>query len=203
MMQEFVHTWSPQLSCRWFESNVKPPTIKVNQDLNFFRIIFHTTQPAHVITLAAVLCVTSALYPSLSIEKSSQPANQQQPKSKIASFVYLTSFVVHFGAQIWMTFVSGLTFLQLKESLYVSEWIRAIKIFFLSGLSLYFALPRHAFAEVQRVLFPRYFTINACLSLTTLVIFVKRHSADTWDGEIAIQVRDFFGIYAYMSAMRW
>lgn len=60
--------------------------------------------------------------------------------------------------------------------------------FCLVGLSLYFALPRHAFAEVQRVLFPRYFTINACLSLTTLIIFVKRHPADTWDSEIAIQV---------------
>jgi hypothetical protein len=53
---------------------------------------------------------------------------------------------------------------------------------------LYFALPRHTFGEVQRVLFPRYFTINACLSLTTLLIFVKHHPAHTWDTEIAIQV---------------
>lgn len=56
------------------------------------------------------------------------------------------------------------------------------------GLSLYFALPRHTFGEVQRVLFPKYFTINTCLSLTTLLIFVKHHPIHTWDAEIAIQV---------------
>lgn len=57
-----------------------------------------------------------------------------------------------------------------------------------AGLSLYFALPRHTFGEVQRILFPRYFTINACLSLTTLLIFVKHHPIHTWNTEIAIQV---------------
>lgn len=57
-----------------------------------------------------------------------------------------------------------------------------------TGLSLYFALPRHTFNDVQRVLFPRYFTINACLSFITLVIFVKHHPFHTWDTEIATQV---------------
>lgn len=61
-------------------------------------------------------------------------------------------------------------------------------IYLLTGLSLYFALPRHTFGEVQRVLFPRYFTINACLSLITLLIFVKHHPIYTWDTELAIQV---------------
>ncbi|XP_043284915.1 uncharacterized protein [Venturia canescens] len=121
------------------------------------KILFSTTQPAHVITIVAVLCVTSALVPNT---ERNQIAGH--PHSHAAAFIYLASFVMHFGAQIWMTFVSG--------------------------LSLYFALPRHTFGEVQRVLFPRYFTINACLSLTTLLIFVKHHPAQTWDREITIQV---------------
>ncbi|KYN03630.1 PREDICTED: transmembrane protein 205 [Cyphomyrmex costatus] len=120
-----------------------------------FKILFYTTQPAHIIMIAAVLFVITVLFPI-----KGQSSNHSY--SRMMSFIYLTSFVVHFGAQIWMTFVSG--------------------------LSLYFALPRHAFGEVQRVLFPRYFTINACLSLITLLIFVKHHPTHTWDSEIAVQV---------------
>lgn len=127
------------------------------QQTKSYKIIFYTSQPAHVIMIAAVLCVASALLPT------SERINMAgQPHSRITSIIYLVSFVVHFGSQIWMTFVSG--------------------------LSLYFALPRHVFSEVQRVLFPRYFTINACLSLTTLLIFIKHHPTHTWDSEVAIQV---------------
>ncbi|XP_012267741.2 transmembrane protein 205 [Athalia rosae] len=122
-----------------------------------YKILFYTTQPAHVIMIAAVLCVTSALVPS-----TERTNGAGHPHSPTASFIYLTSFIMHLGAQIWMTFVSG--------------------------LSLYFALPRHTFGEVQRILFPRYFTMNACLSLVTLLIFVKHHPTNTWDLEIAIQV---------------
>ena len=127
------------------------------QQTKFFKILFYTTQPAHIIMIAAVLCVTSALVPT---KDRAQIAGH--PHSRITSFIYLASFVMHLGAQIWMTFVSG--------------------------LSLYFALPRHAFGEVQRILFPRYFTINACLSLITLLIFVKHHPTHTWDTEITTQV---------------
>lgn len=127
-----------------------------------FKFLFHTTQPTHVITIMAILFVASVLVPTK--ERASD-----HPYTRATSFIYLASFVIHFGAQIWMTFVSG--------------------------LSLYFALPRHAFGEVQRVLFPRYFTINACLSLTTLLIFVKHHPAYTWDAEIAIQVGAMSGAF--------
>ncbi|XP_029155625.1 transmembrane protein 205 isoform X2 [Nylanderia fulva] len=128
------------------------------------RILFHTTQPTHIITIVAILFVASVLVPTKEKAQASD-----HPYSRMASFIYLASFVIHFGAQIWMTFVSG--------------------------LSLYFALPRHAFGEVQRVLFPRYFTINACLSLTTLLIFVKHHPAYTWDAEIAVQVGAMSGAF--------
>lgn len=45
----------------------------------------------------------------------------------------------------------------------------------ISGLSLYFNLPRHIFGRCQQILFPRYFTLNSLLSLTALIIFVKAH----------------------------
>ncbi|XP_066582346.1 transmembrane protein 205 [Prorops nasuta] len=134
------------------------------QQTKFFKILFYTAQPAHVIMIAAVLCVTSALMPT-----TNKVHMAGHPHSRTTSFIYLASFVMHFGAQIWMTFVSG--------------------------LSLYFALPRHTFGEVQRVLFPRYFTINACLSLITLLIFIKHHPAYTWDSEIAIQVGGMSGAF--------
>ncbi|KAI4484256.1 hypothetical protein M0804_007712 [Polistes exclamans] len=132
------------------------------QRSQIFKIFFYTAQPAHVIMIAAILFVTSILVPS-------RDKIYVTNSSRIASFIYLTSFVMHFGAQVWMTFVSG--------------------------LSLYFALPRHTFGEVQRVLFPRYFTINACLSLITLLIFVKHHPIYTWDTELAIQVIGMSGAF--------
>ncbi|XP_058809698.1 transmembrane protein 205-like [Phymastichus coffea] len=135
------------------------------QESKVYKVLFCTTQPAHVITIAAALCVTSALLPN-SASSAASPAGQ---RSGLASFVYLASFVMHIGSQVWMTFVSG--------------------------LSLYFALPRHTFGEVQRVLFPRYFTLNACLSLTTLLIYVKHHPTASWDAEIATQVAGMGGAF--------
>ncbi|KAL2714688.1 transmembrane protein 205 [Vespula squamosa] len=132
------------------------------QRSQIFKILFYTAQPAHMIMIAAVLFVTSILVPS-------RDKIYVTNSSRITSFIYLASFVMHFGAQVWMTFVSG--------------------------LSLYFALPRHTFGEVQRVLFPRYFTINACLSLITLLIFVKHHPIYTWDTELAIQVVGMSGAF--------
>ncbi|KAI8035127.1 hypothetical protein M5D96_012072 [Drosophila gunungcola] len=41
------------------------------------------------------------------------------------------------------------------------------------GLSLYFSLPRHVFGQCQQILFPRYFALNAMLSLTMLVVYAK------------------------------
>lgn len=51
--------------------------------------------------IAAVLCVTSALVPT------TDRIHVSHPQSRIAAFIYLASFVMHLGAQIWMTFVSG------------------------------------------------------------------------------------------------
>ncbi|XP_034943387.1 transmembrane protein 205 [Chelonus insularis] len=132
---------------------------KINEKSMLYKVLFTTTQPGHVIMIVAVLSILSVVN-SASVNNKITPS--EKSNSQIMSFIYLTSFVVHFGSQIWMTFVSG--------------------------LSLYFALPRHVFNDVQRVLFPRYFTMNACLSFITLLIFVKHHPVYTWDTEIAVQV---------------
>lgn len=68
----------------------------------------------------------------------------------LTTIIYLASFAAHFGAQIWMTFVSG--------------------------LALYFSLPRHTFGMCQEVLFPKYFLINTLLSTVTLITFAKMHT---------------------------
>lgn len=146
--------------------------------------------------IAAVLFVTSVLVPT----KERMQVSLDYSYSRVSSFIYLASFVMHFGAQIWMTFVSGnrktVAFFFLIMNIILQSTFSVMYDPF-TGLSLYFALPRHTFGEVQRVLFPRYFTINACLSLITLLIFVKHHPTHTWDTEIAIQVRKCYLFYTF------
>ncbi|XP_044256677.1 transmembrane protein 205 [Tribolium madens] len=123
------------------------------QDSICYKILFHTTQPAHVITALAVIMVSLMLIPS---------ERKTSLESPLWSFVYMGAFSAHFGAQIWMTFISG--------------------------LSLYFALPRHTFGNIQKVLFPKYFLLNSILSLITLYVFLRAHNYHLKSTEIAVQV---------------
>jgi len=51
---------------------------------------------------------------------------------------------------------------------------------------------------VQRVLFPRYFALNAILSMGTLLGFAKQHPASAWDSLATIQVKiNFIPIYSF------
>ncbi|XP_014246741.1 transmembrane protein 205 [Cimex lectularius] len=77
-----------------------------------------------------------------------------KPYSTCTTVIYLLCFGLKMGAQFWMTFVSG--------------------------LSLYFSLSRHAFGDVQRVLFPRYFTFTCILSALNLIAFSMLHSHIQW-----------------------
>ncbi|XP_022176213.1 transmembrane protein 205-like [Myzus persicae] len=66
---------------------------------------------------------------------------------------------MHLGSQFWMTIVSG--------------------------LSLYFNLSRHAFGDVQIILFPKYFSINSVLSAITLIQFGKINvTRNLWDLQV-------------------
>ena len=103
------------------------------------RILTRTTQPAHLASMLIVLFISYNLFPD--------PKTETRSKSPMITFMYLASFATHFGAQIWMTFVSG--------------------------LALYFSLPRHTFGLCQEVLFPKYFLLNTLLSVVTVVTFTK------------------------------
>lgn len=127
------------------------------------RILFKTAQPAHLITLLAIVIIAFFMFPS---------EHKPHEPSKFFNFLHVMSFSMHFGAQIWMTFVSG--------------------------LSLYFALPRHNFGQVQKVLFPKYFLLNSILSLITLVIYLNHHNAELFKKEVLIQVTlSFIPMFIY------
>jgi Domain of unknown function (DUF4149) len=106
-----------------------------------------TTQPAHLASIIIVLVVSLNVWPSNQHDES----HRTKSKSPLISFIYLGSFAAHFGAQLWMTFVSG--------------------------LALYFSLPRHTFGMCQEVLFPKYFLINTVLSAMTIITFAKMHKS--------------------------
>lgn len=77
-------------------------------------------------------------------------AGHSKPSSsRSTTFLYLTSFATHFGTQLWMTFISGIV--------------------------LFFKLPRKIFGMVQRHLFPKYFLLNSILGFLTLWIFVMQN----------------------------
>ncbi|XP_064473669.1 transmembrane protein 205-like [Ornithodoros turicata] len=108
-------------------------------------VLVRLSQPVHVFTVLVVCYLSFLLFPR---QKTSGIIVQPQPSS-LANFIYVTSFATHFGAQFWMTFISGLV--------------------------LFFNLPRHVFGQVQRLLFPKYFCINAALGFVTLLLFVVHH----------------------------
>lgn len=57
----------------------------------------------------------------------------------------------------------------------------------IAGLSLYFSLPRHMFGQCQQILFPKYFAMNAVLSITMLILYVK-FFLNTWTLAKCIQL---------------
>lgn len=138
------------------------------QRSHYYSVLSQTTQPAHIVTFLSVALIAALLFPRQGAQDgNSQSQDNPHRVDEPSSWTYLTyvvSFAAHFGSQFWMTFVSG--------------------------LSLFFSLPRHHFAEVQKVLFPLYFGINAALSLLTLGTFVRMQhgSQHQWDAEVIVQV---------------
>ncbi|XP_028170597.1 uncharacterized protein LOC114360193 [Ostrinia furnacalis] len=61
--------------------------------------------------------------------------------------LYVGAVATHLGAQVWMTLVSGIV--------------------------LYFSLPRHEFGRVQTVLFPTYYAFNAGISMLALLSYFR------------------------------
>lgn len=122
-----------------------------------YKILTRTTQPSHAISMLFVSFILLVLWPNLVGQTSiagnaattptSTCPNAQTRANVLVSLAYFGSFAMHFGAQMWMTFVSG--------------------------LALYFNLPRHTFGRVQEILFPKYFSMGTALSVVTLLTFIK------------------------------
>ncbi|GFR07018.1 transmembrane protein [Trichonephila clavata] len=81
-------------------------------------------------------------------------AGDRKPSTSCSiTFIYLISFATHYGTQIWMTLISGIV--------------------------LFFNVPRKVFGLVQRHLFPKYFLLNSILGFLTLWIFVLQNPEST------------------------
>ncbi|KAF5278105.1 hypothetical protein FQR65_LT03621, partial [Abscondita terminalis] len=93
------------------------------------------------------------------------------------NLLYLGSVSAHFGTQLWMSFVSGLT--------------------------LYFTLPRRVFGKVQRALFPKYFLVNAVLSLISLSIFLKHNNGNLVVPQVRFQVKLVVRLYLTPPLLRF
>ncbi|KAH8409072.1 hypothetical protein KR009_006282 [Drosophila setifemur] len=147
------------------------------QGSRLYAILTRTTQPAHFIAVCILAFVMMTVGRDL-IDPTTTTATSTTETSEataattattratasgggLAALVYLGAFATHFGSQIWMTFVSG--------------------------LSLYFSLPRHVFGQCQQILFPRYFAFNAMLSLTMLVVYAK-YFLSGWTTSAGIQI---------------
>ncbi|XP_017004371.2 uncharacterized protein [Drosophila takahashii] len=141
------------------------------QASRLYTILTRTTQPAHLIAVCILAFVLMTVGRDLidptttATEETSATTAETSTRTAtggvLAALVFLGAFATHFGSQIWMTFVSG--------------------------LSLYFSLPRHVFGQCQQILFPRYFALNAMLSLTMLVVYAK-YFLSGWTTSAGIQM---------------
>ncbi|EDW08028.1 uncharacterized protein LOC6586289 [Drosophila mojavensis] len=156
------------------------------QGSRLYTILTRTTQPAHFIAICILSFVlltvgpdlttttttmhssplaTAATHATTPTTTQARNANDDMAapmgSSTLATLAYLGAFATHFGSQIWMTFVSG--------------------------LSLYFSLPRHTFGQCQQILFPKYFALNAMLSISMLIIYVK-YFLSGWTTAASVQI---------------
>ncbi|XP_072938791.1 transmembrane protein 205 [Epargyreus clarus] len=89
--------------------------------------------------------------------------------------LYVGAVATHLGAQIWMTLVSGIV--------------------------LYFSLPRHEFGRVQTVLFPVYYAFNSLVSLLALLAYFRTQCLTRFENTSWVQLALLlvvFSIEAYV-----
>lgn len=89
--------------------------------------------------------------------------------------LYVGAVATHLGAQIWMTLVSGIV--------------------------LYFSLPRHEFGRVQTVLFPVYYAFNSLVSLLAALAYFRTQCLTRFENTSWVQLALLlvvFSIEAYV-----
>ncbi|GAB1610629.1 transmembrane protein 205-like isoform X1 [Argonauta hians] len=80
----------------------------------------------------------------------------------VLNALHLGSFAINFGAQQWVSFIAGPVMIMV--------------------------LPRHKFGEVQSKLFPCYFALETITSTITLVTYILKHPAISWENNNKLQV---------------
>ncbi|XP_023941624.1 transmembrane protein 205 [Bicyclus anynana] len=89
--------------------------------------------------------------------------------------LYVGAVATHLGSQIWMTLISGIV--------------------------LYFSLPRHEFGRVQTVLFPVYYAFNSLVSLLAALAYLRTQCLTRFENTSWIQLALLlvvFSIEAYV-----
>ncbi|XP_028040472.1 transmembrane protein 205 [Bombyx mandarina] len=90
--------------------------------------------------------------------------------------LYVGAVATHLGAQIWMTLVSGIV--------------------------LYFSLPRHEFGRVQTILFPIYYAFNACMSLLGLLAYLRTQCLTEFENTSWIQLALLLAVFSIEAYVR-
>ncbi|XP_047033620.1 transmembrane protein 205 [Helicoverpa zea] len=90
--------------------------------------------------------------------------------------LYVTAVATHLGAQVWMTLVSGIV--------------------------LYFNLPRHEFGRVQTVLFPVYYAFNAVISLLALLAYYRTQCLTQFEQTSWVQLALLLAVFSIESYVR-
>ncbi|XP_033727714.1 transmembrane protein 205-like [Pecten maximus] len=118
---------------------------------NFIMMNLRIPQIRYLAAIVATISLSFALYPSKSLMGQS---------SRVFNFLYFFTFISHYGAQFWMTFVAGLL--------------------------LFFNLPRIWFGHVQSKLFPLFFCFGFVTSSVTIAIFASHHKHGSHDVQLQI-----------------
>ncbi|KAI5645079.1 hypothetical protein NE865_03053 [Phthorimaea operculella] len=90
--------------------------------------------------------------------------------------LYVGAVATHLGAQVWMTLVSGIV--------------------------LYFSLPRHEFGRVQTVLFPVYYAFNACVSLLALIAYFRTQCLTRFQQASYVQLALLLAVFSIEAYVR-
>ncbi|CAG0916432.1 unnamed protein product [Notodromas monacha] len=101
--------------------------------------------------LAAIVCAIGLFYV---LQPNMEQRREATSLDPVRSLCYVLTFATEFGSQIWMTFVSG--------------------------IALFFQVPRHVFGKVQRVLFPLYFLLNSIWAFVVLAMYKGLLADKTW-----------------------
>ncbi|KPJ10184.1 Transmembrane protein 205 [Papilio machaon] len=137
---------------------------------------FHLTPKAWVINWFRFCCIATRtpqpLHISLALLVVAAWLLRPGPAASLRGWraLYVAAVATHLGAQIWMTLISGVV--------------------------LYFSLPRHEFGRVQTVLFPVYYAFNAVVSLLAVLAYFRTQTLTHFQHTSWIQLALLLAVFS-------